>query len=293
MDTLYQAVCVKECPAKDVAAECKTNTDVNSCPTNELYGTQPFEYYCIPTKESAKDAYKMMMNALQKDPNFGTLTKYMQEISMVWKEMLYMCLASVVISIVYIFLLKWITKPLLYCSMVIILAMFILLGGWSFMKRDEFFIEGAEEQSDDYRNATIGAGVAWGIGFIYFCFMCCCWKNISLGATIMEAASEFVSSNLGIIALPLMSYVVAMIFFCYWLATAVFLYSVGTVQFEAKQLTPKMVPTKEGGYILWYFLFGLFWIFSFLICQQQMIIACMVVQWYFGGQGQENSDAPG
>lgn len=49
-----------------------------------------------------------------------------------------MCLASVLISIIYIFLLKWITKPLLYVSMIIILFMFGALGGWSFMKRMDF-----------------------------------------------------------------------------------------------------------------------------------------------------------
>jgi len=117
----------------------------NECPTNGLYSTMLVESMCIPTKESASDVYKILMNALQNDPNFGTFSKYAQEIGVVWKEILYMCLASVVISIIYIFLLKWITKPLLYCSMVIILAMFVLLGAWSFMKRDEFFVEGAAE----------------------------------------------------------------------------------------------------------------------------------------------------
>jgi len=61
----------------------------------------------------------------------------------------------------------------------------------------------------------------------------------------MEAASEFVSSNLSIITLPLMSYLVAMIFFAYWLATAVFLYSIGTVEFQENQFTPKITQTKE------------------------------------------------
>lgn len=108
----------------------------------------------------------------------------------------------------------------------------------------------------------------------------------------MESASEFVSSNLSVITLPLLSYVTAMLFFAYWLATAVFLYSVGEPEFKKDSMVANIVWAKETRYMLWYFLFGLFWIFSFLICQQQMIIACMVCQWYFSGQG-ENSDAPG
>jgi hypothetical protein len=54
---------------------------------------------------------------------------------MCWKGMAVMAGATFVITIIYIFLLKWITKPLLYVSMVIILAVFILLGGWCWIKK--------------------------------------------------------------------------------------------------------------------------------------------------------------
>jgi len=108
----------------------------------------------------------------------------------------------------------------------------------------------------------------------------------------MEVASDFVSGNLSVITLPLMSYLIVVLFFAYWLTAAVYVYSVGEVEFKQGSFLPNIVWAKETRYILWYFLFGLFWVFSFFICQQQMIIACMTVQWYFSGQ-EENSDAPG
>jgi len=49
-----------------------------------------------------------------------------------------MCLGTIVIALVYVFLLKWFVKPILYVSMVLILAMFILFGVWSYMKREEY-----------------------------------------------------------------------------------------------------------------------------------------------------------
>jgi hypothetical protein len=49
-----------------------------------------------------------------------------------------MAVATIFISIFYIFLLKWITKPLLYVSMLIILVAFVLLGGWLWMKKAEY-----------------------------------------------------------------------------------------------------------------------------------------------------------
>jgi hypothetical protein len=62
----------------------------------------------------------------------------------------------------------------------------------------------------------------------------CCWKNISLGASIMEAASDFVGSNLRIIFLPIIAYLIALIFFAYWIVTAIYLYGVGDAKFDPK-----------------------------------------------------------
>jgi ABC-type bacteriocin/lantibiotic exporter with double-glycine peptidase domain len=61
-----------------------------------------------------------------------------------------MSAATLVISLIYIFLLKWITKPLLYVSMVLILACLILLGGWSWMKKDDY---DKELEKDNYMYA--------------------------------------------------------------------------------------------------------------------------------------------
>ena len=49
-----------------------------------------------------------------------------------------MCFGTIVIAIIYTYLLKIIVKPLLYVSMVLILIGFILLGGFAFMKRSEY-----------------------------------------------------------------------------------------------------------------------------------------------------------
>lgn len=127
------------------------------------------------------------MEALSANSAFSSS---MNDIQLCWKVVLGMCVATIFIALIYVFLLKWVVKPILYVSMVIILALFVLFGLWSFMKRQDY---DPVTQKKNYDYATIGAGVGWGIAAIYAIFMCCCWKNISLGASIMEAASEFVA----------------------------------------------------------------------------------------------------
>jgi solute carrier family 44 (choline transporter-like protein), member 2/4/5 len=201
-----------------------------------------------------------------------------------------MAVGTLVISIVYIFLLKWITKPLLYVSMLLILVFFILLGGWSWIQREKY--DPVLEETN-YNYATAGAGVSWALAGLYAIFMCCCWSNISLGASIMETASEFVTQNLRVIFLPLISYAMVLVFFLYWIYTAVYLYSIGEPVYEDNSPVANIKWEDQTWYMMWYFLFGLFWCVAFIICLQQFIIAAMCCMWYFSGQGSEMSDQPG
>lgn len=61
--------------------------------------------------------------------------------------------------------------------------------------------------------------------------VCCCWKNIALGASIMEAASEFVAQNLRVVTLPIIAYIIVLPVFIIWTACATYLYSVGEPTF--------------------------------------------------------------
>jgi len=45
----------------------------------------------------------------------------------------------------------------------------------------------------------------------------------------MEAASKFVTDNIRIVLLPIVAYILSMVFFAYWAVTAVYLYGVGDV----------------------------------------------------------------
>lgn len=157
------------------------------------------------------------------------MVKYLVELGETWEIMVGMCVGTIFISIFYIFLLRWITKPLLYTSMLLILIGFILLGGWCWLKKDDY---DPEIQANNYNLAFGSAIGAWVVAFIYFCFVVCCWKNIALGASIMEAASDFVTSNLRVMFLPITAYLVCVPFIIYWVVTAVFLYSIGEPYFK-------------------------------------------------------------
>ena len=128
---IFNAVCVKKCPKQGETPECMINSDASECPDNNLFDTELKGSFCLPEGDDVKDILKVIYDNLSNQSNFG---KYMADLQSCWQAMLGMCIATFFISLLYIFLLKWITKPLLYISMVSILICFVLLGGWAWMK---------------------------------------------------------------------------------------------------------------------------------------------------------------
>ena len=90
---------------------------------------------CIPEGDDVQELLTALFDNLDDNLNFG---KYIADFQLCWKAIVGMCGLSFFIAFIYIFLLKWITKPLLYISMFLILAMFILLGIWCWLKRTEY-----------------------------------------------------------------------------------------------------------------------------------------------------------
>jgi hypothetical protein len=135
-----------------------------------------------------------------------------------------MVFVTVLIAIMYIWILKYIVKPLLWASMILCVGMFIGLGAYAYQQKNEF-----AEDDPNYQYCQVGAVVCFVLAGVFVCCILCCWNNIMLGAALMETASEFVGSNPMIVATPLVAYFFTLIFFLWWVISAAFIYSFGTV----------------------------------------------------------------
>ena len=82
--------------------------------------------------------------------------------------------------------------------------------------------------SDDYKN-TIAASIAIGIGtVVYLIIICCLWNDIRIGTSIMEAAGDFMSSNIKIILLPIIATILFLPVLLWWAITIIYLFGMGT-----------------------------------------------------------------
>jgi hypothetical protein len=57
------------------------------------------------------------------------------------------------------------------------------------------------------------------------------WKAISLGAAVMETASDFIGENKRVLALPFFSYLFSVPIVLWWTSTSIFIYGLGEPAF--------------------------------------------------------------
>lgn len=191
---------------------------------------------------------------------------------------------SFIITLIYMFLLKWITKPILYVSLFLIFIFGALVTAWCVQRMQQY-----PPESDDYKY-SMAAGIVFGVlTLLYVIFLCCNWTNISIGADIMGAAGDFLSSNSRIAFVPVICYIICLPVVAWYAVTNVYMYSMGDPKFVEGQMFASLEEAPNVEILFWLFMFGFFWIIAFIIAILQFTIAATTAIWYFSS----GSDASG
>lgn len=195
---------------------------------------------------------------------------------------IYMFLISLVTTMLYVYSLKHIAKPMLYLSFV--LVTFGLLGGGVYFLYLYMVLQPIPETPNAATNANDMLGVAV-VLFVFLaivlCFLICYRKAIVLGAAILQTASDFVSGNNRIVLLPLGSYLVMLIAEALWLVSIFFLAGTGTPQYVPDSYFSTML---YSGTTKWLFLVQIFiilWVLAFFGAIEKFVIASSTINWYF------------
>lgn len=69
----------------------------------------------------------------------------------------------------------------------------------------------------------------WIVAALYVVGLLCLWKSLQISLAVLEAASDFVGSNLRIIFVPILFFILNIIVFCCWIAGILTVFSVGDI----------------------------------------------------------------
>ena len=99
----------------------------------------------------------------------------------------------------------------------------------------------------------------------------------------MSVASQFLTSNLRMVLLPVLSNAVVLSFMVWWVGCAVFLYSVGEVKYNPYSFISDVEFDDKTHYAMYYFFFVGLWVMSFIGGIQVFVVCATVAQFYFSG----------
>ena len=192
-------------------------------------------------------------------------------------------LVAIGVAFIYCFLYMWLIKccaSVMVWTSLILIALLIGAGGYYLFNRKDKY----ESDSDNYKTNLYAAYGTWGfLGLYILCMLCCC-NRIRLAVAIMEATADFVASNLRVFILPIISFFVIIVFFAWWVVTALFVYSVGEPAIGTgvtANYLPNIVWDQNTRYIWLYHVFGCLWFIWFIVGCTQFVIATMAATWYF------------
>ena len=232
--------------------------------------------------DSIIDTFRRLFN----DTVMGDkVTSYIGDIAYSWELILICTLTACVLAYIYLLLIQYVGAIIIWLTIILLQVTLIASGLYVYSQHDKY------EEGSDYRDwMKYGAYTIWGIAALYFLCICCCWNAIRIGVACYTTAADYISRNLRIYLVPVITYLIAGLWLAVWLVSAIYVFSIGTP--EPRENYEFITEIKWEGNtrnILWFQLFMLFWINAFIMGMCQFIIAASACIWYF----EVNSDTEG
>lgn len=214
------------------------------------------------------------------------VTSYIADIAYCWKVIAICSFTAIVLGYLYLLVIRCIGAIIVWISIILIQLSLIGAGVYVYFQADTY------PEDHDYNSyLRYAAYVLFGVAACFLCCICCCWKAIRIGIAVYQTTAEYIGKNLRIFILPLITYIIAFIWFGGWLFSFVYVFSIGEpVQREDPyQFITEVKWSDQTRYIVIYQIFMLFWLNAFIMGMCQFIIAASAVIWYF----EVNSDTGG
>ncbi|CDW78517.1 UNKNOWN [Stylonychia lemnae] len=252
------AVCVKKCPNRvkygDYIVDCK-ETDYLRGKEKKCSGF-PVEYdskayvsyYCIPDQddlpEYIKDNIANLLDAIAADQ----LGHQVADIGI--------CARVIAIS---------------WASILLILVSLVGIGIYSYIISNSY--------PTTLKYVALGV---WILALFYVLALICLRSSLQVSLAVLEAASDFVGSNLRIVLVPVLFFILNIIVIICWIAGVLTVFSVGDIDNGPEGTQYKTVKWSQSTRNMIYFMcFGILWITSFLIAASQFVIIVACSTWYF------------
>ncbi|KAL8610617.1 hypothetical protein ACOMHN_006336 [Nucella lapillus] len=298
------SICVRQCPNKTLKnlidfqkfydsyriSFCNYDVDRSSYDTN---GTTcpssgavtgpyvPLMNRCVPTilTDTLNAFGDLVGNLLDLiDDNFGE--KFLEDLETTWREIIYLCLIGLGVSLVLLFLLRFFAGILVY-TVVIVVALGSVTATafcWSVLSVCFCWYSWFKEDTNTWLGIAIGVSV---VAFIILLILLVMWKRIRLVVQLFKEAGKAITKMPFLLIQPFL----VLIFLGGTLAGFGYMFFFLVTTRDAKVDTAtdfvsfEFADLMKGMFV--YYLLGIIWVSQFLLGCERLIISSAVALWYF------------
>lgn len=132
-------------------------------------------------------------------------------------------LVAVVFGYSYLFVIRLIGGAIIWVSF--FLLVLGLAGGGLYTY---FYLRhNYEVANPTYKYLEYASYALWGLSALTLILLACCYHAVKLGIAVFKTTAHYVQANMEIFALPALATIITTLWFCIWMGSAVFVFSVG------------------------------------------------------------------
>ena len=280
-DIKNKYVCVSgSCPTSTSGTiSCKTTSTVTDCndASYTRYNSKSYlNKYCLPIKDELPDNLKSNYNELIDWLQIDTIAEWIYDIAKGWPILLICVVLTLILCLIFMYLVEWFAAILAW---ICIGGSFIFLLGIGFY----FFFTRNSSTNEDSAQPTyniVFAVICWVAAFAIFLFVCCFCKALRIAIGVIQASADFITDTKRILIVPVIGFLVIIVWYTLWIVVAVFVYTIGDI--KGTSSGGKRIEWDDTTRRAWYYhFFALFWMNSFLDAFISFIIIVAAATWYF------------
>mmetsp|Transcript_24349 Transcript_24349/g.54249 ORF Transcript_24349/g.54249 Transcript_24349/m.54249 type:complete len:627 (-) Transcript_24349:224-2104(-) len=301
-----EPVCVKTCP--DSWASSNPVAGYDFLPVEEtpgcsdgtgmaatVYPTKLFAgRYCLA--DTDHDSIQQMAEERESDDSQAVRwsTEFMESLASLpeaWPVLLGIFVVAILLSFLYILILRWMAEPLIYATMILTIILFAVLGTFLWINAGTLAAHAGDNVPEKLLEhelivTRVVAGICWLLSVVCVCLMCWFHSSIKTAAACVEVACEAIWDMPSMLWVPLGKALEWLVLVTVLLFGFMLLYTTGDVNCGAMGTPCSGVHRSfelswpQVGYVI-YYMFMSFWILAFMQALYQFMLAYAVVEYYY------------
>ena len=270
--------------------------------TSYIYDTNTVMGYCMPDMATLKNDrpsdYLKWQLAFDEMLNSNPAGRQIQDLYLSSRAIYWSMAMSFVYCLIFIYFMSLFAEYIAW-TMVILVQLGLFAATAFFMTEYMAMKNTTDINGNNVGGKYLAGGIVSGIlAMVFLCAIWCGFNSLKTAIDVIDASADFLAKTKRIIAVPVLYFLVTVIFISIWLACMLCINSIGDIVPENTSLfvqNRNAKRTPEENKLCWmmflYMFFGILWICAFIRAKTSFIAMVAATTYYFDSDENKEGDA--